>query len=158
MSSSALYLLLFQHKSQDFDDPFVVVSLDCRNLFQTLFWHNSLLIATYCLLIKGKLKFSQKSRKGDEHMSLWSHIKQNFYWLAVCVCLCVYVCLCVCVCVCVCVRACVCVCVYVHSPWRLHLFESVGKPGNRSTMLYWRRFFPMPSPLIATLERSTKPF
>ena len=58
----------------------------------------------------------------------------------------------------VCVRVCVCVCVYVHSPWRFHLSGSVGMPGNRSTMLCWRRFFLVPSPFIASLEWSTKPF
>ena len=41
--------------------------------------------------------------------------------------------------VCVCVHVCVCVCVYVHSSWRPYLSESVGIPGNRLTMLYWRR-------------------
>ena len=69
---------------------------------------------------------------------------------------------CVCVCVCVCVYVCVCVCVsvcaYVHSPWRLHLSGSVGMSGNRSTMLCWRCFFPLPSPFITTLKWSIKPF
>ena len=41
------------------------------------------------------------------------------------------------VCMCVCVH--VCVCVYVHSSWRLYLSESVGIPGNKLTMLCWRR-------------------
>ena len=41
------------------------------------------------------------------------------------------------------------VCVsHVHSPWRFHL------PGNTSTMLCWRCFFPLPSPFIGTLARS----
>ena len=47
------------------------------------------------------------------------------------------------------------VCVFhVHSPWRLHLSGTVGMSGNRSTMLCWRRFFPLPSPFIATLAPS----
>ena len=48
--------------------------------------------------------------------------------------------------------------VYVHSPWRLQLSGLAGMPGNRSSMLCWRSFFPMPNPFIATLEWSTKPF
>ena len=49
----------------------------------------------------------------------------------------------------------VCVCVFhVHSPWRLHLSGTVGMSGNRSTKLWWRRFFPLPSPFIATLAPS----
>ena len=57
-------------------------------------------------------------------------------------------------------RSCVyvCVCIYVHSPWRFHLSGLVGMPENRSTMFCWRCFFPPPSPFIATLEWSTKPF
>ena len=56
---------------------------------------------------------------------------------------------------CVCMCACVSVCVFhVHSPWRLHLSGTVGMSGNRSTMLCWRRFFPLPSPFIATLAPS----
>ena len=39
---------------------------------------------------------------------------------------------------------------YVHAPWRLHL-SGVEIPGDRWTMLCWRRFFPLPSPFIATL-------
>ena len=50
---------------------------------------------------------------------------------------------------CVCVCLCVCVCVYVHPPWRLYLSESVGIPGNRLTMLCWRRLFPMLSPITS---------
>ena len=75
-----------------------------------------------------------------------------------CVCVCMCVCVCACVCVCVCVCVCTHVCLYIHSPWRLHMSGSVGMPGSRSTMLCWRRFFPLPSPFVATLEWSTKPF
>ena len=50
-----------------------------------------------------------------------------------------------------------CVCVYVHPPWRLHL-SGVGSPGYRSTMLCWRRFFPLPSSFIDTSVWITKPF
>ena len=47
------------------------------------------------------------------------------------------------------------VCVFhVHSPWRLHLSGTVGMSGNRSMMLCWRRFYPLPSPFIATLAPS----
>ena len=52
---------------------------------------------------------------------------------------------------------CVCVCVYVHPPWRLHL-SGVGSPGYRSTMLCWRRYFPLPSSFIDTSVWITKPF
>ena len=52
---------------------------------------------------------------------------------------------------------CVCVCVYVHPAWRLHL-SGVGSPGYRSTMLCWRRFFPLPSSFIDTSVWITKPF
>ena len=45
--------------------------------------------------------------------------------------------------------------VYVHPPWRLHLSESGGIPGNRSTMLCWTRWILMPIPFIATLECRT---
>ena len=46
-------------------------------------------------------------------------------------------------------------CVFqVDSPWRLHLSGTIGMSGNRSTMLCWRRFFPLPSPFIATLAPS----
>ena len=68
-----------------------------------------------------------------------------------------YFCVCVCLCVCVCVWVCVCVCVcvfHVHSPWRLHLSGTVGMSGNRSTILCWRRLFPLPSPFIAILSPS----
>ena len=51
----------------------------------------------------------------------------------------------------------VCVCVYVHPPWRLRL-SGVGSPGYRSTMLCWRRFFPLPSSFIDTSVWITKPF
>ena len=41
------------------------------------------------------------------------------------------------------------VCVFhVHSPWRLHPSETVGMSENRSKMLCWSRFFPLPSPFI----------
>ena len=43
---------------------------------------------------------------------------------------------------------------HVHSPWRLHLSGTVGMWGNRSMMLCWRRFYPLPSPFIATLAPS----
>ena len=75
----------------------------------------------------------------------------GLFWLVRGTCVCV---VCVCVCVCVCTH----VCLYIHSPWRLHMSGSVGMPGNRSTMLCWRRFFPLPSPFVATLEWNTKPF
>ena len=52
---------------------------------------------------------------------------------------------------------CVCVCVYVHPPWRLHL-SGVGSPGYRSTMLCWRRYFPLPSSFNDTSVWITKPF
>ena len=42
----------------------------------------------------------------------------------------------------------------VHSPWRLHLSGTVRISGNRSPMLCWRHFFPVPSPFIATLAPS----
>ena len=41
-------------------------------------------------------------------------------------------------------RLCVGLCVYVHPPWRLHLSGSAGIPGNRSTMLRWRRWIHLP--------------
>ena len=78
------------------------------------------------------------------------------YNILIHVCMCVYVCVCMCVCMCVCV--CVCVFVYVHSSWRFHLSGSVGISGNSLTVLCWRRFFPMPSLFIATLEWITKKF
>ena len=41
------------------------------------------------------------------------------------------------------------VCVFhVHSPWRLNLSGTVGMSGNRSKMLCWSRFFPLPNPFI----------
>ena len=43
---------------------------------------------------------------------------------------------------------------HVHSPWRLHLSGTVGMSGNRSMMLCWRRFFPLPSLFIAILSPS----
>ena len=49
---------------------------------------------------------------------------------------------------------CVCVCFTSTSQWRLHLSGTVGMSGNRSMMLCWRRFFPLPSPFIATLAPS----
>ena len=52
---------------------------------------------------------------------------------------------------------CVSVCVYVHPPWRLHL-SGVGSPGYRSTMLCWRRYFPLPSSFNDTSVWITKPF
>ena len=69
------------------------------------------------------------------------------YFLCVCVCMCVFVC----VCLCAWVR--VHVCVYVCWPWRLHLLklESVGML-ECPTILCWKRFFPMPSPFIASNE------
>ena len=51
----------------------------------------------------------------------------------------------------------VCVCIYVHPLWRLHM-SGVGDSGNRSAMLCWRHFFPLPSLFIATLLWSIKPF
>ena len=89
--------------------------------------------------------------------SFWP-VSGCFGSFAVRVCVC-GVCVCVwCVCVCVCVCVCTHVCLYIHSPRRLHMSGSVGMPGNRSTMLCWRRFFPLPSPFVATLEWNTKPF
>ena len=58
------------------------------------------------------------------------------------------------------VRVCVCVCVcvvYDHTPWRVHL-SGVGIPGDRSTILRWRRCFPLPSSFIDTLVWITKTF
>ena len=52
---------------------------------------------------------------------------------------------------------CVCVCVYVHPSWRLHP-SGVGSPGYRSTMLCWRRYFPLPSSFNNTSVWITKPF
>ena len=43
---------------------------------------------------------------------------------------------------------------HVDSTWRLHLSGTVGMSGNRSTMLCWRRFYPLPSPFIANLAPS----
>ena len=43
---------------------------------------------------------------------------------------------------------------HIHSPWRLYLSGTVAMAENRSTMLCWRRFFPLPSPFIATLAPS----
>ena len=70
--------------------------------------------------------------------------------------MCVHVC--VCVCVCACMRAYVRACVFhVHSWRRPPLSRTVRMSGNRSTMLYWRRFFPPPSPFTTTLEWNTMP-
>ena len=43
---------------------------------------------------------------------------------------------------------------HVHLPWRLHLSGTVGMSGKRSMMLCWKRFYPLPSPFIATLAPS----
>ena len=43
---------------------------------------------------------------------------------------------------------------HVHLPWGLHLSGTVGMSGKISTMLCWRRFFPLRSPFIATLAPS----
>ena len=40
---------------------------------------------------------------------------------------------------------------HVRSPWRLFLSGTVGMSGNKSTMLCWGRFFPLPSRFITTL-------
>ena len=50
--------------------------------------------------------------------------------------------------VCVCVWVCVCVCTSIH----LEVFICMDQLNAREQMLCWRRFFPMPSPFIATLE------
>ena len=60
----------------------------------------------------------------------------------------------VCVCVCVCVCMCVCVFTLIHHEGFICL-EQLGLPGNRSTMLYWRRWIPLPVPFISTLECRT---
>ena len=78
----------------------------------------------------------------------------EWWWMATFVDrMCVFVYLCVYVCARLYVRVCV---VYVYSPWSLCL-SGVGIPGDRSTMLCWRRFFLLPSPFIATLVWSTEP-
>ena len=47
---------------------------------------------------------------------------------------------------------CMCVCLYVHPMWRHHLSGLREIRGNRSTMLCWRCFIPLPVAFITTLE------
>ena len=49
------------------------------------------------------------------------------------------------------VSCCVCVFTYIHREGFICL-EQLGVPGNRSTMLRWRRWIPLLVPFISTLE------
>ena len=49
------------------------------------------------------------------------------------------------------VLLCVCVFTYIHREGFICL-EQLGVPGNRSTMLRWRRWIPLLVPFISTLE------